>query len=109
MGRHRLGLHFPVTVLHFCKTPLKIYINCSALSHRGRGPDPVPQIAADPAAEIQAKAAGFFVASAVIAGIALFKDPGNILRGNADTVIPDTENLFFFSFYRNFSLGPGIF
>ena len=109
MNRHGFGLHFPVTVLHFCKTLLKIYINCSPLSHRRRGPDPVSQIVTDPPAKIQAKAAGLFVTSAVIAGIALFKDPGNILRGNADTVIPDTETLFFFSFYRNFSLGTGIF
>ena len=109
MGRYRFGLHFPVTVLHFCKTPFQIYIDCRPFSHRRGSPDPVSQILADPAAQIQAKAAGFFVVSAIIAGIALFKYPGDVLRSNTYTVVPDTEDLPFLPLYDNFSLRPGIF
>ena len=49
------------------------------------------QIVTDPPAQVQSQTAGFLVGSAVAAGIALFKNPGQILRADADARIPNAQ------------------
>ena len=57
----------------------------------GFGSNRVAELCADTAAEIQAEAAGLLVAAAVVAGEDLFKDPGQILRRDADAGVADDE------------------
>ena len=57
----------------------------------GFGSNRVAELCADTAAEIQTETAGLLVAAAVVAGEALFKDPGQILRRDADAGVADDE------------------
>ena len=55
----------------------------------------MPQIIADPFAEIQTNTAGLFVGTTVITGVSVLKDTRQILRSNTDTGI--TEEASFHS------------
>ena len=50
------------------------------------------QVLADSPAKVQPKAAGLLIAAPVIARIPLLKNPGQILRRNANARVPDTED-----------------
>ena len=49
------------------------------------------QLLHDPAAQIEADAAGALVHPAVAAGEAPLKDPGQVLRGDADAGVGDDQ------------------
>ena len=72
------------------------------------GGDGVAQILADPPAEIEPQAAGPLVPPAVAPGVALFKDPGQVLRGDAHASVPDAEGLGILQVDGNTPL-PGVF
>ena len=59
----------------------------------------MPQIPADPPAQIQPDAAGPLIRSAVASGIPVLQNPGQVLRSNADARIPDAQPLL--RLYRN--------
>lgn len=58
---------------------------------RGRGRDAVPETRADTPAEVKPQPARFFIGPAVVAGVALFKNAGEILGGDADAGVGNAK------------------
>ena len=96
-------------LLHIKLGPAQAEAHLGPLPGLGGDVDGVAQELGHPPAEIEADAGGLFVHAAVVAGVALVKDPGQVLRGDADAGVRDDQGLLRRAKDADLPAGRGVF